>query len=170
MALVVVVIGLAALLVAVSGTARTSGALRDKIIAEWIALNRISEVRLNTNKFAQNTDAGEVYLANRMWHYDTRYFDTSVKTMKRIDVRVYAGDAKTKGNPIAEATGFYTTTTTPGASSTLVQWNTGMTPDTAGSGSSGGALKGGSGNPTPSLPGQFPQTPAAPPPTNPETP
>ena len=43
---------------------------------------------------------------NRKWHYDTRYFDTSVASMKRVVVRVYAGDAKTKGNPMVESVGF----------------------------------------------------------------
>ncbi|HEX3848681.1 MAG TPA: type II secretion system minor pseudopilin GspI [Steroidobacteraceae bacterium] len=139
-ALMIVAIGLAALLVAVSGTARTSGFLRDKIIAQWIALNRLSEVRLNTNKFAQNTDTGEVYSANRTWHYDTRYFDTSVPSMKRIVVRVYAGDAKTKGSPLAESTGFMSTTLNlPGAGLSNVPWNVGMTVESLGGTSSGGA-------------------------------
>ena len=106
-ALMVVAIGLAALMVAVSGTARTSGYLRDKTLAQWIAMNRLTEVRLNANnKFAQNTDAAELDFAGRQWHYDTRYFDTSIATMKRVVVRVYKGDAKTKGNPLAESTGF----------------------------------------------------------------
>jgi general secretion pathway protein I len=105
-ALMVVAMGLAALMIAVSGTARTSGYLRDKTLAQWMALNRITEVRLNLNKFGQNTDTGEVNFANRTWHYDTRYFDTTIATMKRVVVRVYAGDAKTKGNPLAESTGF----------------------------------------------------------------
>jgi len=59
-ALMVVAMGLAALMVAVSGTARTSGYLRDKTLAQWMALNRISEVRLNLIKFGQNTDTGEI--------------------------------------------------------------------------------------------------------------
>jgi general secretion pathway protein I len=106
-ALMVVAIGLAALMVAVSGAARTSGYLRDKTLAQWIAVNRLAEVRLNsTNKFGQNTDLGEVDFAGRKWHYDTKYFDTSIATMRRIVVRVYLGDTKTKGNPLAESTGF----------------------------------------------------------------
>jgi general secretion pathway protein I len=111
-ALVVVAIGLAALMVAVSGTARTSGYLRDKTLAQWIALNRLAEVRLTVNKVAQsssstNGDTGELQFASRTWHYDTRYYDTQFQSTKRIVVRVWAGDAKTKGNPVAEATGFY---------------------------------------------------------------
>ena len=125
MALMVVAIGLAALMVAVSGTARTSGMLRDKTIAEWIALNRLAEVRLNLAKSGQNTDTGELDFANRKWHYDTRYFDTSVNSMKRVVVRVYAGDAKAKGNPLVESVGFAGTqiSSPPGNSNTVV-WTT----------------------------------------------
>jgi general secretion pathway protein I len=125
-ALMIVAMALAALMVAVSGTARTSGYLRDKTLAQWMALNRLSEVRLNLTKFGQNTDTGEINFANRTWHYDTRYYDTTVTTMKRVVVRVYAGDAKTKGNPIAESTGFLgSSLATPGGSN--VDWTTGST-------------------------------------------
>jgi general secretion pathway protein I len=130
-ALMIVAIGLAALLVAVSGTARTSGYLRDKTLAQWIALNRLTEVRLNSNnKFAQNTDTAEVKFAGRTWHYDTRYFDTSISTMKRVVVRVYLGDAKTKGNPLAESTSFLGTALgAPGGSNT--PWDAGSTVQSA---------------------------------------
>ena len=128
-ALMIVVLGLAALMITVSSTAKTSGYMRDKTLAQWMALNRLSEVRLNLNKFGQNTDTGEVSFANRTWHYDTRYFDTSIPTMKRVVVRVYAGDAKTKGNPLAESTGFLGSSfATPG---TYVDWTLGSTMATA---------------------------------------
>ncbi len=126
-ALTIVAVGLAALMVAVNGTARTSGYLRDKTLAQWIALNRLSEVRLNVTKFGPNTDIGELDFANRKWHYDTRYFDTSIGTMKRVVVRVYAGDAKTKGNPVAQAVGFLgSALATPGSSN--VDWTQGTIP------------------------------------------
>jgi general secretion pathway protein I len=125
-ALMIVAMGLAALMTAVSSTARTSGYLRDKTLAQWMALNRLSEVRLNLTKFGQNTDIGEIYFANRTWHYDTRYFDTSITSMKRVVVRVYAGDAKTKGNPVAESIGFLGSSLgTPGGSN--VDWTRGST-------------------------------------------
>jgi len=126
-ALMIVALGLAALMIAVSGTARTSGFLRDKTLAQWIALNRLSEVRLNVSKFGQNSDIGELTFANRKWHYDTRYFDTSIATMKRVVVRVYAGDAKTKGNPVAQAVGFLGSSLgAPGFSN--VDWTAGTAP------------------------------------------
>jgi general secretion pathway protein I len=139
-ALVVVALGLAALMVAVQGAARTSGYLRDKTLAQWIALNRLAEVRLTVNKLAaqtsaqasaaQNNDTGQLDFASRTWHYDTRYFDTTFPGMKRVVVRVWAGDAKTKGNPITETTSFLGTSLgQPGLSNT--DWTVGSTASTA---------------------------------------
>jgi prepilin-type N-terminal cleavage/methylation domain-containing protein len=152
-ALVVVALGLAALMVAVQGAARTSGYLRDKTLAQWIALNRIAEVRLTANKsgttapvtvtstlptstsssssssssnFSSPNDTGQLQFAGRTWHYDTRYFSTSFPSMKRIVVRVWAGDAKTKSNPITETTSFYgTSLAQPGVSN--IDWTVGST-------------------------------------------
>ena len=139
-ALMVVAIGLAALMVSVSGAARTSGYLRDKTLAQWIAMNRITEVRLNSsNKFAPNTDTSEVNFGGRTWHYDTRYFDTSITTMKRVVVRVYAGDAKAKGGPLIEATGFLGAAISPPGSSNS-QWRDGASPPVPGA---SGALNNG---------------------------
>jgi len=161
-ALVVVALGLAALMVAVQGAARTTGYLRDKTLAQWIALNRIAEVRLTVNKLAtqtsssssgsisgQGSDTGQLDFAHRTWHYDTRYFNTTFPGMKRIVVRVWAGDAKTKGNPVAESTSFLGAALgQPGASNT--DWTVGATASTAlpcgtalGGAQAGGAQVGG---------------------------
>jgi general secretion pathway protein I len=167
-ALMIVAIGLAALMLTVSSTARTSGYLRDKTLAQWMALNRLSEVRLNLTKFGQNTDTGEIYFASRTWHYDTRYFDTSISTMKRVVVRIYAGDAKTKGNPVAESTGFLGSALgTPGGSN-AVDWTLGTLVPVGGPGTTPGTP--GTTNPgvTPGVtpPATVPPTPTPTPPSN----
>jgi type II secretion system protein I len=144
-ALTVVALGLTALMVAVSGTARTSGYLRDKTIAQWIALNRLTQVRLMVNKLGDNQDKGQLDFAGRKWHYDTRYFDTQFQSMKRVEVRVYPGDANTKGNPIARSTGFMGSSVgIPGGSN--VDWTVGTTaasvPCSTGAGTAGTATSG----------------------------
>lgn len=165
-ALMIVAMGLAALMITVSSTARTSGTLRDKTIAQWMALNRLSEVRLNLTKFGQNTDTGELNFANRTWHYDTRYFDTRFATMKRVVVRVYAGDAKTKSNPVAESTGFLgTSLSVPGASN--VDWTVGTTtapPGTTAAGTTAAGTATPPANALPIPPTGGGQTPVVPPP------
>ena len=57
--------------------------------------------------------------------------------MKRVVVRVYAGDAKTKGNPLAESTGFLGTKLgAPGSSN--VDWTAGSSvPGSSASGAPG---------------------------------
>jgi general secretion pathway protein I len=169
-ALVVVALGLTALMVAVNGTARTSGFLRDKSLAQWIALNRLSEVRLNVTKFGQNTDTGELDFGNRKWHYDTRYFSTSIASMKRVVVRVYLGDAKTKGNPLAQAIGFLGgSLATPG---TTTDWTTGIQTAQA-AGTPNPTQPGTVGTPAPSTPvpgTSTPGTPIVPAPTPPTSP
>ncbi len=163
-ALVVVALGLTALMVAVNGTARTSGMLRDKTLAQWIALNRLSEVRLNVVKFGQNTDTGELNFASRKWHYDTRYFDTSIASMKRVVVRVYLGDAKTKGNPIAQAVGFLGGSLSP-AGSTIADWTQGVLAAPGAGTPNPGTPNPGSPNPGPGTP--LPGTPIRPTPVPP---
>jgi general secretion pathway protein I len=115
-ALVIIALGLTALMLAVSGTANASGYLREKALAQMIAMNRIVEVRLNLQRPAASSatgngttnDAGELDFANRHWHYDTRYYDTEIPSMQRIVVRVWAGSgtADTKANPLGEYIGF----------------------------------------------------------------
>jgi general secretion pathway protein I len=124
-ALAVIAIGLAALMTAISGTASASGYLRLKAQAQWIALNRLVEVRENVQKFATSTDTGELDFANQHWHYDTRYYDTSIATMQRVVVRVWAGTADTKSNPLAEYTGFLGTAVATPGSSNVADWTTG---------------------------------------------
>jgi general secretion pathway protein I len=146
-ALVVVAIGLAALMISVSGTARTSGYLRDKTLAQWIALNRITEVRLTVNKLAQsssssNGDTGQLEFAGRTWHYDTRYFDTTFQSTKRIVVRVWAGDAKAKSNPLAEAMGFFGTALSTAGNSNAIDWTQGTTASSANCQSPGSGVPG----------------------------
>jgi general secretion pathway protein I len=152
----------------VNGTARTSGFLRDKSLAQWIALNRLSEVRLNVTKFGQNTDTGELDFGSRKWHYDTRYFDTSIASMKRVVVRVYLGDAKAKGNPLAQAVGFLgSSVATPG--STTVDWTAGIVTATAAGTPPAPGQPGQVGTPVPGTPS--PGTPIVPSPSpSPTTP
>jgi general secretion pathway protein I len=124
-ALAVIAIGLSALMSAISGTASASGYLRLKAQAQWIALNRLIEVRLNMQKFAASTDTGELDFAGQHWHYDTQYFDTSIPTMQRVVVRVWGGSADTKSNPLGEYTGFVGTALASAGTSNAVDWTAG---------------------------------------------
>jgi general secretion pathway protein I len=69
-ALVIVAFGLGAVLAALSASAVNVGALREKTLAQWVALNRISDVRLNLNPPQSGTIEGDVKgFGNGDWHW-----------------------------------------------------------------------------------------------------
>jgi general secretion pathway protein I len=129
-ALMIVAMSLAALMNAVSSAARGSEHLRDKTIAQWIAMNRIAEVRLNIQKFGGNSDKADIDFANRKWRYDTRYFETDNATIRRVVVRVWPAAAKKDAGPLAEAASFLGSALTP-AGTVNFSWVTGP-PDAGG--------------------------------------
>ncbi len=87
-ALVIVAIGMAALLGTLSSAADTSIYLRDKTFAEWIALNRISELRLAAKRPTEGKSAGELDYAGRKWRYQQEIAKTDIPGILRIDVSV----------------------------------------------------------------------------------
>jgi hypothetical protein len=77
--------------------------------------------------------------------------------MKRVVVRVYAGAAKTKGNPLVESTGFIGTALGAPGSSNLTDWTSGSTAPPATTAPAGGVPT----TPTPVTPAPAPVTPPA---------
>ena len=136
-ALMVVSLALAALMSSVSSAARGSEYLRDKTIAQWIAMNRIVEARLKIQKFGESGDKGEVEFANRKWRFDTRYFETNNATIQQLVVRVWPSAAKAGAGPLAESASFLSQTLTP-AGTYQADWTVVNTPQTGTPGGAGG--------------------------------
>lgn len=94
-AMVVAAIGIGALLATLSSSAEAIGHLREKSFAEWIALNRISETRLNSgSNAATGVTSGEVEYANIKWKWRQEIINQDVAGILRIDVSVARSDAK----------------------------------------------------------------------------
>lgn len=87
-ALVIVAVGMAALLGSLTSAADSSIYLRDKAFAEWIALNRISELRLAARRPSKGKSSGEIDYAGRKWKYEQEIVETDVPGLLRIDVRI----------------------------------------------------------------------------------
>jgi general secretion pathway protein I len=69
-ALVIVALGMSALLEMLSQSASNVSALRDKTVAEWIALNQIALARLNLNVPTTGTTQGDIQsCGNGSWHW-----------------------------------------------------------------------------------------------------
>jgi type II secretion system protein I len=69
-ALVIVAFGMGAVLAALSSAADNIAALREKTLAEWVALNQVADTRLNLNIPQPGVSEGDVKgFANADWHW-----------------------------------------------------------------------------------------------------
>jgi general secretion pathway protein I len=96
-ALAIVAIGMAAVLGALTSSASTVLYMRDKTLAQWVALNHIAEQRLQ-NQAGQvpqtGKSDGDVDYAGSKWHWHQEIVATAVQGMIRMDVRVRPSDSK----------------------------------------------------------------------------
>lgn len=99
---------LALALLALSRTAayqvNNFGALRERTIAGWLAADILTHTRLTTPFPPAGNSDGERRFGGRIWHWDLIVQTTPVDTLRRLDVRVYAGSDRSA--PLAELTGF----------------------------------------------------------------
>jgi type II secretion system protein I len=93
-ALAIVAIGMAAVLSTLTSSASTVIYLRDKTLANWVALNHIAEQRLLPQMPQLGKSDGDVDYAGQKWRWHQEVVETSVKGMFRIDVRVRPADSK----------------------------------------------------------------------------
>jgi len=94
-ALAIVAIGMAAVLSTITSSARTVLFMRDKTLANWVALNHIAEQRLQQPQLPElgNTD-GDIDYAGQKWHWRQETVATAVKGMVRMDVMVKPANSK----------------------------------------------------------------------------
>jgi general secretion pathway protein I len=94
-ALVIVTVGMSAVLATLTSSADTTAYLRDKTFAEWVALNRIVELRLQSQRLATGKSEGDVELAGRKWRWQQEVTKLDIPGVVRIDVKVRdAADAR----------------------------------------------------------------------------
>jgi general secretion pathway protein I len=103
-AVAILAIGLAALFGQISQSVFTARYLRDSTLAQWVAVDRITELRLE-NRFPDidETD-GEIDMASQSWRYTLIISETLWPDLRRIDVSVSFAD--TPDSMISKATGF----------------------------------------------------------------
>ena len=95
-AMLVAALGIGALLTTVSSSADTVSRLRDKSLAQWIALNQIAELRLSGNQPSVGVTRGTVDYAGGTWKWEAEVTDQGVGGILRVEVRV-APQAQTMG-------------------------------------------------------------------------
>ena len=93
-ALVIVTVGMSAVLATLTSSADTTAYLRDKTFAEWVALNRIAELRLQVQRPATGKSTGDLELAGRKWRWEQEVTKLDIPGVVRIDVKVREADSR----------------------------------------------------------------------------
>jgi general secretion pathway protein I len=122
-ALVVIGMGMLAATQMVSQAAGNSGYLRDKTLAHWIAMNRLTEVRLQKSAPPLNKSSDEVEMGNRRWKWTMNVTQTPIETIRRIQISVRPAEAKETVRT-ASISGFYGAAIAPPGTA-LISWQGG---------------------------------------------
>ncbi|HEY8054180.1 MAG TPA: type II secretion system minor pseudopilin GspI [Steroidobacteraceae bacterium] len=103
-ALAIVAIGMAAVMRTVTSSADTVFYLRDKTFAQWVALNRIANLRVTGQTPGVGNSEGDTDYAGRKWHWRQEVTALDIPGAERIDVRVRPAEVKGDAD-----SGWYTT-------------------------------------------------------------
>ena len=168
-ALLVIALGVGALLATLTSSADTVARLREKSLAEWVALNRISEVRLSNSRPGVGVTTGTLdKFADGRWTWRQSVTDPGIAGILRVEVQVArrgvagAGVTETAQSTPSESSASETTdnrfpalATAYGFLGTAVAPATGVDPDwsIAAAGTGGTPGTGGSGTPGAGNPG-----------------
>lgn len=104
-ALVLVAIALAALVRTAGSEARNLALLNEGTVAGWVAANVLTETRLRAGLPNPGQSDGRTSMAGRQWRWQLEVQSTALPDVRRLDVRVFAGDNE---QPAAALTGFAT--------------------------------------------------------------
>jgi type II secretion system protein I len=86
-ALAIVALSVGALLGSVTSSASNIIYLKDKTLAEWVALNRLAEIRISKQMPILGKRTGEMVMGGMKWQWEQEVIELPVKGMFRIDVR-----------------------------------------------------------------------------------
>ena len=94
-ALAIVAIGMIAAFSAVNQIVRDTAYLREKTLANWIAMNQMTDLRLDAGLPDVGERKGEVEFADRQWRWVARISETPVETLRRVEIDVTPADEPT---------------------------------------------------------------------------
>jgi general secretion pathway protein I len=102
-ALAVVALALLALTRAATVQVRSFDGLQERTLAGWVAANTLTETRLASAFPATGRSEGRTRLGERDWRWTREVEATPDPAIRRIDIRVFAGEAR---EPSATLSGF----------------------------------------------------------------
>lgn len=104
-ALAIIGVALPALLYLVMNQLDQQVFLRDKAVAQWVALNQLNEQKVRRRidgSLLNGSDSGQEKMAGRAWYWTIESTTTSVQGFKRLDVSV----GRKEGEKLVSMAGF----------------------------------------------------------------
>ena len=128
-ALAIVAMSVGALLGTVTSSASNVIYLKDKTLAEWVALNRLTEVRIDKSMPDLGKRAGNTVMGGMRWEWQEEVIELPVEGMLRVEVRAHAtGEFVDDSRPVEKPTAQkLSPSTTSGNSLEKVAWTTAVT-------------------------------------------
>jgi general secretion pathway protein I len=91
-ALAIVALGMMAVTTQVNQSVAASVYFRDRTLASWVAMNRVTELSLSERWPEVGESNGDVEYAGIRWRWEQRVSPTAVQSLRRVDVSVALAD------------------------------------------------------------------------------
>ena len=105
-AMTILSLGLLGAFTVASGVSTSALQLQDKTYAQWVAMNKIAETRLQTGWPATGKSDGEAEMAGRTWHWVMEIKNTEDQDVRRLEVAVRPETEKDSKAPTVLVTSF----------------------------------------------------------------
>jgi general secretion pathway protein I len=89
-ALVFIALPLSAIVQTTSNYTYDAAHLKEKTIAHWVAMNKLSEIQVTKQWPNTGSSNGETFMVGQLWRWEYTVNNTPESTMRRIDIDVYA--------------------------------------------------------------------------------
>jgi general secretion pathway protein I len=125
-ALAIVALSAGALLGSVTSSASNVIYLKQKTLAEWVALNRLTEIRIAVDMPSTGRRKGSSTMGGMRWEWEEEVTELPIEGSFRVDVRAHpTGETVDDTRPEQPSSAQSVTTTTPSGNSTQnVAWTT----------------------------------------------
>jgi general secretion pathway protein I len=128
-ALAIVAMSVGALLGTVTSSASNVIYLKEKTLAEWVALNRLTEVRIDKQMPSKGRRKGSTTMAGMRWEWEEEVTELPFEGMLRIEVRSHptgeiVDDTRPTEKPTAQA---LSPSTSSGTSTDNTNWTSTVT-------------------------------------------
>jgi general secretion pathway protein I len=124
-ALAIVALSAGALLGSVTSSTSNVIYLKERTLAEWVALNRLAEIRMDVNMPGTGKRKGSSVMGGMRWEWEEEVTELPFEGLFRIDVRAHdTGEVVDDTRPVQQNNNAQTTTQTSpsGTSTTNIAW------------------------------------------------